>query len=60
VRRNAMGRFLDNLFAGDPVALGMVGALAVIGLALGLFVLKIQRDHRLEDEARARKHGRKP
>jgi hypothetical protein len=63
VRRNrgeAISRFFDDLSAGDPVALGLVAVVAVIGIGLGLFVLKVRRDLRREDEAKARKYGRSP
>ncbi|WP_010042172.1 hypothetical protein [Gemmata obscuriglobus] len=44
---------------GDPVALGFVGVILFIAVALGLFVLKVRRDLRRDDEAQARKYGRK-
>lgn len=59
-RGHAISRFFEDLSAGDPVALGLVALLAVICIGVGLFVLKVRRDLRREDEAKARKYGRKP
>ena len=59
-RGNAINRFFEDLSAGDPVALGLVAVLAAICIGVGLFVLKVRRDLRREDEAKARKYGRKP
>ncbi len=59
-RGHAISRFFEDLSDGDPVALGLVTVLAVIFVGVGLFVLKVRRDLRREDEAKARKYGRKP
>jgi hypothetical protein len=59
-RRGAINQFLDDLSVGDPVAIGLVAVVAVIGIGLGLFVLKVRRDLKREDDAKARKYGRKP
>jgi hypothetical protein len=59
-RGTAILRFFEDLGDGDPLAWGFVALFAVIALALGLFVLKVRRDLRREDEARAKKYGRKP
>lgn len=59
-RGRAIAEFFRSLFEGDPVALGIVGFFVVLGAAVGLYVLKVRRDLRWEDEAWARKHGRHP
>jgi hypothetical protein len=58
-RAGAIAEFFRNLSEGDPVALGPVGFFAVLGSGIGLYVLKVRRDLRREDEAWARKHGRR-
>lgn len=58
-RGSAMVQFLEDLSEGDPVALALVGTVAVIAIGLGLFVLKVRRDLQREDAAIAKKHGRK-
>lgn len=63
MRWNAGGafvEFLDRLSEGDPVALGFVGFFAVLALVAGLYVLKVRRDLRRDDEAHAKRYGRKP
>jgi hypothetical protein len=63
VRRNrgaAVAEFFDRLAEGDPVALGFVGFFVVLGVIAGLFVLTVRRDLRREDEAQARRYGRRP
>lgn len=61
MRRRGFGisRFLEDLSNGDPIALGMVAAVAVVAVVLGLLVLKARRDMKREDEAAARRYGRK-
>ncbi len=59
-RGGAISKFLEQLADGDPIAVGFVAVILFIALALGLFVLKVRRDLRREDEARARKYGRRP
>ena len=59
-RGQAIRRFFEDLFAGDPVALGFVGFFVVVALLLGLVVLKVRRDLRREDEADRRRRGIKP
>jgi hypothetical protein len=59
-RGTAISRFFEDLSAGDPVALGLVSALAVVGIALGVFVFFIRRKLMREDESRAKRYGRKP
>jgi hypothetical protein len=59
-RGGAIARFFEDLAAGDPLAWGFVGFFVILGIVLGLFVLKTRRDLRREDEAQARKYGRKP
>ena len=49
--RRAIGRFLRDLSDGDPVAVGLLIAVAVVAAGIGLFVLKTHRDLRREDEA---------
>lgn len=59
VRGAATAAFFENLMAGDPVAVGIVISFVVFALLVGLTILKIKRDHRLEDEARDRRRGYK-
>ena len=59
-RGGAVAEFFSNLAEGDPVALGLVGFFVVLGAVIGLYVLKVRRDLRRDDEAWARKHGRRP
>lgn len=60
MRAQAIGRFLEDLEQGDPVALTLAGVFAAIAVGLGLLVLKARMDMKREDEAQARKYGRKP
>ncbi|MDB5309262.1 MAG: hypothetical protein JWO38_3464 [Gemmataceae bacterium] len=60
MRGRAISRFLEQLADGDPIALGFVGFFVVVGLAVGLYVLKVRRDLRREDEERSRRYGRGP
>ena len=59
-RGGAISKFLDQLMEGDPVALGFVGFFVVLGAIVGLFVLKVRRDLRRDDEAQAKRYGRRP
>jgi hypothetical protein len=59
-RGGAIVKFLDQLMEGDSVALGFVGFFVVLALVLGLFVLKVRRDLRRDDEAHAKRYGRQP
>ena len=58
-RGSAIVRLFEALGEGDAFAWGFVGFFVVVGLGIGLFALKISRDHRREDEERAKKYGRK-
>ena len=58
-RGAAIGEFFDRLLEGDLVALGLVAAIVVVAILLGLGILKIRRNMRREDEDWAKKHGRK-
>ena len=60
MRGRAIREFLDKLGDGDPVALGFVIGFLVLGTIAALFVLKVRRDLRKDDEAHARKYHRKP
>jgi hypothetical protein len=60
MRGRAISEFLDHLAEGDPVALGFVIGFVVLASIAGLVVLKVRRDLRRDDEAHARKYGRKP
>lgn len=62
MRRNSLfKRLLEDLLAGDPVALGFVIFFAVVALFIGLVWLKVRRDLRCDDEQRQRRRrGRKP
>jgi uncharacterized membrane protein YciS (DUF1049 family) len=51
----AIGQFFEDLFAGDPVALTMVGIIVAVAVLFGLFWLKVRRDLRKEEESRKRK-----
>ncbi len=59
-RGGAIARFFEDLQDGDPVALAFVGFFVILGGGLGLLALKFRRDMRKEDEASAKKYGRKP
>jgi hypothetical protein len=59
-RGAAIGEFLNRLAEGDPVAVGFVVGFLVLGLIAFLFVLKVRRNLRKDDEAWAKKHGRRP
>ena len=57
-RGPALGRLLEDLGDGDPVAWGVVAVcLAVVG-GIGLWMLKLRRDFAREDEARAKRYRR--
>ncbi|OWK45431.1 hypothetical protein [Fimbriiglobus ruber] len=58
-RAGAIAQLFEDLANGDPIAWAFVGFFVVLAVGLGLFVLKIRRDLRREDEARAKKYGRK-
>lgn len=60
MRGQAIGAFLEKLSEGDPIAVGFVVGFVVVGAVIGLFVLKVKRDLRLDDEKQARKYGRRP
>jgi hypothetical protein len=59
VRGRVFRHFFEDLAAGDPVAVGILAALTLVALAVGLVWLKTARDLRREDEARKRKYGGK-
>jgi hypothetical protein len=59
-RVGAIGAFLEQLADGDPVAIGFLSFFVILGIALGLFALKVRRDLRRDDERQARRYGRKP
>lgn len=58
-RGSAIARQFEDLEAGDPVAWGFLGFFLVVGAGIGLFALKVRRDLRREDEAQAKRYGRK-
>ncbi|MFO0850499.1 MAG: hypothetical protein U0871_18365 [Gemmataceae bacterium] len=58
-RGAAISRLFEDLSAGDPLAWGFVGLFVVVGVGLGLFTLKVRRGLRREDEAKAKRYGRK-
>jgi hypothetical protein len=60
MRFRAISRFFEDLENGDPVALTLLGVFGVVALGLGLLVWKARRDMKREDDALARKYGRKP
>ncbi len=60
MRGAAIREFLDRLGEGDPVALGIVGFFVVLGLVAAFFVIMVRRKLKQDDEAQARKYGRKP
>lgn len=60
MRVRAIGRFFEDLEKGDPVAVTLLSVFGAIALGLGLLVWKARRDLQREDEAQARKYGRKP
>jgi hypothetical protein len=51
--------FLDKLSEGDAMAVGFVAGFLAVGAVAGLFVWKTARDLRREDEAWAKKRGRR-
>ncbi len=55
----ALEEFFDRLAEGDPVALGIVGFFVVLAIVATLIVLKVRRDLKRDDEAQAKKYGRK-
>jgi len=51
----ALREFMRDLFAGDPVALGLVGGVLLFVVIIGLWGVKILRDKkRLDDERKQR------
>ena len=53
----ALGRYFEDLLAGDPVALIATAVFLGIVLLFGLFWWKTARDQRREDEQRKRRRG---
>ena len=51
--------FVELLLEGDPVALGILASFIVFLVIVGLTILKVRRDHRLEDEERDRRRSYK-
>lgn len=49
---SVFSRFFEDLGNGDPIAVGVLIVLLVIAAALGLFVWKVARDLKREDEAK--------
>jgi len=60
MRGRAISEFLDKLADGDPVAIGFVAFFVVLGIIAAFFVLMVRRKLKQDDEAQARKYGRKP
>jgi F0F1-type ATP synthase assembly protein I len=60
MRGAAISEFFDRLADGDPVALGIVGFFVVLGIVAGIFILIVRRKMKQDDEAQAKKYGRKP
>jgi hypothetical protein len=60
MRGRVFREFFEHLFDGDEVALGIAIGFVIIIVVVGLFVLKVRRDLKRDDEAQARKYGRKP
>jgi hypothetical protein len=52
--------FFGKLAAGDRYVWGMVAAVAAVGAVAGLYALKVRRELRLDDEAWAGRHRRRP
>ena len=57
-RGPAFKRLLEDLGDGDPVAWGVVAVCLAVVAAFGLWMLKLKRDFKREDEARAKKYRR--
>jgi len=60
MRGRAIGRFLEDLLEGDPVAWTFVGIFAIIAAILGIIIFFIRRAKIREDEEwkeRKRKRG---
>ena len=58
-RSGLIAIFLEKLLEGDPVALGILASFIVFLVIVGLTILKVRRDHRLEDEERDRRRSYK-
>ena len=59
MRGRAIERFLEDLSVGDPVALTLVGVIAVIAAVLGIIIFFIRRAKlREEEEWKERKRRR--
>ncbi len=58
-RISVLSQWFQDLTNGDPVAWAVVGIFAAFLFGFGLFALKVIRDLRKEDEATARRQGRK-
>lgn len=55
LRGRALGRLIDDLADGDPVAWIGFGLFLAIALGLGLFTLKVKRDLDRDDKKRSGK-----
>jgi hypothetical protein len=58
-RSGLIAIFFEKLLEGDPVALGILASFIVFLVIVGLTILKVRRDHRLEDEERDRRRSYK-
>ena len=58
MRGRGLAAMLEKLGEGDPLTWAVVGGFVVVGLAIGLFAVKIHFDHKREDAAAAKRYGR--
>ena len=58
-RSGLIAIFFEKLLEGDPVALGILASFILFLVIVGLTILKVRRDHRLEDQERDRRRGYK-
>jgi hypothetical protein len=58
-RGAALAEFFRRLLDGDPVALGIVAGFLIVAASAGVIVYLVHLKLKREDEARARRHGRK-
>ena len=59
MRGHALAEWLDGLSEGDPVAVGLLIGFGVFLAIFGVIIVKVRRDLKREDDARAKRYGRK-
>lgn len=58
MRGRGFAAMMEQLAEGDPLTWAVVGGFVAVGLAIGLFAVKIHFDHKREDAATAKRYGR--